>query len=227
MPIFADRTEAGRRLAAVLVDAHYADPVVLALPRGGIPVAVEIAEALDAPLDLLPVVKIGVPGDPELAAGAIVGGTEPEVVWNRRVLRSVGLTPPGLRDRLAAARSELVRREALYLAGRARVPVAGRTAIVVDDGLATGTSARAALRALRARHPARIVLAVPLAPADTLEALKPEADEIVCLARPDPFYGVGTHYVDFRQVEDREVETLLADFARTRAHAEPRKASAE
>ncbi|MCA3245692.1 MAG: phosphoribosyltransferase [Azospirillum sp.] len=225
MPICADRTEAGRRLAAVMVDAGYVAPVVLALPRGGIPVAIEIAEALNAPLDLLPVVKIGAPGDPELAVGAIVGGPAPQVVWNRPILRSLGLTPPALRDRLAAAQAELIRREALYLAGRAREAVAGRTAIVVDDGLATGTSARAALRALRARHPVRIVLAVPLAPVDTLEAIKAEADEVVCLARPVPFYGVGSHYGDFHQVEDREVAYLLADF--THAHASPRKASAE
>jgi len=188
---FADRAQAGRRLAARLLELKLAPPItVLALPRGGVPVAAEVARALHAPLDLLLVRKIGMPGQRELAVAAVVDGD--------------------IEDQRQQALLENERRRAVYLRGRAPLPIEGRTAVVVDDGIATGTSMRAALKALRARHPARVVLAVPVAPADTLAALRGEVDQIVCLAQPALFRAVGEHYVEFDQVDDPGVLAALA-----------------
>lgn len=208
--IFADRSDAGRQLAARLSEKRYADPVVLALPRGGLPVAAEVARALGAPLDLVLVRKIGLPAQPELAIGAVVDGERPEVVVNEATR---GLVSPERFAELEARQlREIERRRRLYLGERPRAPVAGRTAIVIDDGLATGATARAALHALRRQDPAKLVLAVPVAPPDTLSELTGEADEIVCLHAPSLFYAIGQFYGDFGQLEDAEVQRILAAF---------------
>lgn len=216
MPLFDDRTDAGRRLAAVLAAKGYPDPVVLALPRGGVPVAHEIARALAAPLDLIVVRKIGFPGRPELAAAAIVDGDAPRIAWNRELLEAERLSPSDLDAEIRAQTKELARRRRAYLGGRARVSIAGRTAIVVDDGAATGASLRAALMGLRRSRPRAIVVAVPVGSAQAIAELA-EADEVICLHRPHPFFGVGAHYSDFRQIGDAEVVALLG--AAVRPHA--------
>ncbi|MDP2781362.1 phosphoribosyltransferase [Devosia sp.] len=207
--LFADRREAGLALADRLGPLDPAHTVIFALPRGGVPVAIEVAKRSGAPLDLLLVRKIGAPGYEELAIGAVVDGAEPEVVVNRDVADQFGLSEADVRRMSAAGLAEIERRRAVYLEGRAPLPVKGKTAIVVDDGIATGASMRAALQALRNRQPARIVLAVPVAPADVLVALRGAADEIVCLEVPHPFAAVGAHYRDFRQVDDAEVVAAL------------------
>lgn len=213
---FADRAEAGRALAAQLLRLHLPAPiVVLALPRGGVPVGAEVARALGAPLDLLLVRKIGVPWQRELAVAAVVEGDPPQIVVEEEVQRSAGVDAQYIQAQAESELHEIARRRQVYLRGRAAVDVGARTAIVVDDGIATGTTVRAALKALRARHPARLVLAVPVAPADTLEALRGEVDQVVCLAQPEPFHAVGLHYVDFHQVDDDEVIAALDAAATT------------
>jgi len=209
---YPDRAAAGRDLADRLATMHFtAPPVVLALPRGGVPLAAEVARRLQAPLDLLLVRKIGVPWQPELALAAVVEGEPPVLVIDEEVQASVRAGRAELDAAMRDALDEIRRRRALYLAGRAPVPLGGRTAIVVDDGIATGTTVRAALQGLRRRAapPARIVLAVPVAPPDTVERLRAEADEVVCLHRPALFRAVGAHYVDFHQVGDDEVLATL------------------
>lgn len=213
MKIFQNRTEAGRELATRLAGMKPDDPVVLALPRGGVPVAIEVARAFSAPLDLVMVRKIGAPGQPELAIGAVVNGDDPKTVLNDRIVRAFGLDADRIDDMVAAQLDEIARRRALYLRGRPQVPVAGRTVIVVDDGIATGATVRASLAALRRRGPRRLILAVPVAPADTLEALKPEVDATVCLSVPDRFRAVGAHFRDFGQTSDAEVVALLDEAA--------------
>ncbi len=211
MKTYPNRTEAGRALAQAIAARHFADPVVLALPRGGVPLASEVARALGAPLDLVLVRKIGVPSFPELAAGAVVDGAKPLFVVNPDVTAAFGLTPGAL-DRLAAVQlDEIRRRRRLYLGNRPAVTVAGRTAIVVDDGIATGATMRAALRALRRQGPARLVLAVPVAAREALDDLRPEADETICPLVPTHFHAVGAHYDHFPQVTDDEVVRLLGD----------------
>lgn len=209
MTRFRDRAEAGRILAEVLAARAYPDPVVLALPRGGVPVAVEIARALKAPLDLVMVRKLGVPSQQELAAGAVVNGDRPVIVVNEDIAAHFGLDAAKMQALAEAQLPEIRRRRELYLAGRDPVPLAGRSAIVVDDGVATGATMRAALRAVKRHDPARLVLAVPVAAQDSLDSLREEADEIVCLATPAPFFAVGAHYDDFPQVSDAEVIRLL------------------
>ncbi|MDX1610411.1 MAG: phosphoribosyltransferase family protein [Halofilum sp. (in: g-proteobacteria)] len=208
--IFTNRTEAGRLLAGELQARHYADPVVLALPRGGVPVAAEVASALRAPLDLVLVRKIGVPYQPELALAAVVDGEQPELVINEDVRRHAGVDDAELAELEAAELHELERRRALYLQDRPRAPIRDRTAIVVDDGIATGATVRAALLALRRAQPARLVLAIPVAPPDTVQRLRAEVDELVCLETPRWFGAIGAFYRDFRQTSDREVIDLLA-----------------
>lgn len=205
---FANRVEAGRQLAKAVQPLGLDQPVVLALPRGGVPVAAEVARALHAPLDLLLVRKIGAPWNPEFAIAAIAEGSEP--VIDDESWRLTGATPEHLARETAAARAEIARRRQVYLAGRAAVPLAGRNVVVVDDGIATGATVRAALRSLRQQRPARLVLAVPVAPPDTVAALRAEVDDLVCLSEPVPFNAVGAHYVDFHQVGDAEVVALLA-----------------
>jgi putative phosphoribosyl transferase len=207
---FADRTEAGMLLAGQLQRMRLREPiVVMALPRGGVPVAAEIARALHAPLDLLLVRKIGAPRQPELAVGAVAEGSPPELVIDAEVQRSSGADSRYIEETAQRESQENVRRRELYLRGRVPPEVEGRTVIVVDDGIATGSTMRAALRAIRRQRPATLVLAVPVAAADTLASLREEADRVVCLAQPSPFRAVGLHYDDFHQVEDDEVLDAL------------------
>ena len=205
---FHDRAEAGRRLAALLSRyANKADVIVLALPRGGVPVAFEIARALRAPLDVFFVRKLGVPGHPELAMGAIASGGVR--VLNREVVRALDI-PADMIDEVARReREELARREAAYRGGRPAPDVRGRIVILVDDGLATGSTMRAAVTALRRQGPAWVVVAAPVGARSTCAALAEEADEVVCARTPEPFYSVGLWYRDFTQTTDEEVRELL------------------
>ena len=206
---FRDRTDAGRRLAAKLRDyAGRDDVLVLALPRGGVPVGAEVARALGAPLDVFLVRKLGVPGREELAMGAIASGgvrvMNPDVVDQLRI-------PPRWVDAVAAEEAEeLARREVAYRDGRPAPDVRGKTVILVDDGLATGASMKAAVAALRRLGPAEVVVAVPVGAAETCQELGEMADAVVCAETPDPFYAVGSWYADFDQTTDEEVRELLA-----------------
>ena len=207
--LFRDRAEAGRHLLSKL-GAYQGRPdvLVLGLPRGGIPVAYEVARGLGAPLDVFVVRKLGVPGQEELAMGAIAtGGVR---IVNRDVVDALHI-PPDVVDRAAAEEArELERREQSYRGERPKPQVAGKTVILVDDGLATGSTMRAAVAALRQQGPARIVVAVPVAAPSTCQELRREVDEIVCFATPEPFMAVGRFYDDFAQTTDEEVTELLA-----------------
>jgi putative phosphoribosyl transferase len=215
MPVklpLANRAVAGQALADAL-ESRFAgrDVLVLALPRGGVPVAREIAARLDAELDVLIVRKLGTPGQRELALGAIASGGIR--VLNEALVQDLGITAKEI-DAIAASEGrEIERREALYRGKRARPEIANRIVLLVDDGVATGATMRAAIAALRQRGPASIVVAVPVAAADTLRVLETEADEVVCLATPTPFWAVGQWYVRFDQVSDGEVRDLLAAHA--------------
>ncbi|GAA2488963.1 phosphoribosyltransferase [Streptomyces gobitricini] len=208
---FQDRREAGRELAAPLAERQrrglLEDPMVLALPRGGVPVAGEIARVLEAPLDVLVVRKIGAPFNREVGIGALVGEQPP--VFDERALAVLGLTPGQLSARVDAERREARRREELYRGGRPAPVLGGRTVVVVDDGLATGVTARAALRAVRAASPARLLLAVPVCSSQATAALRGEADEIVYVYQPPDFEAVGQWYDDFAQLTDDEVVRAL------------------
>lgn len=206
---FRDRTHAGQLLAEAL--APYADRkdlVVLGLPRGGIPVAFEVAKALDAPLDVFVVRKLGVPGHEELAMGAI--GPEGRRVINHDVVDSMGIPDSAIDAVARKEEQELHRREEAYRDGRPAAEVQGKVAILIDDGLATGASMRAAIRALRAMEPSRIVVAVPTGSPDACASLEQEADEVICLLQPEAFMAVGAWYQDFTQTTDEEVRSLLA-----------------
>ena len=207
--IFADRAEAGRRLAREVLALKLEAPLVIALPRGGVPVAAEVARALKVPLDLLLVRKVGAPGNPELAVGAIADGTPPVLVADERLMELTGADARWVEREAAREQRENERRRVAYLAGRTRPPLAGRTVVVVDDGLATGTTMRAALQALRQQGAARLVMAVPVAPPETIERFRSLADDIVCPLRPPWFQAVGVHYRDFHQVDDAEVVAAL------------------
>jgi predicted phosphoribosyltransferase len=209
---FRDRTEAGRRLAEDLARfAHRADVRVLALPRGGVPVAAEVARALDAPLDVFVVRKLGVPGHEEYAMGAIATGGV--VLLNDHVVRSAGVSDAAVQRVLQDEHRELERRERRYRGDRPPPDVLGNTVILVDDGLATGSTMLAAVAALRAEKPARIVVAVPVASADTCTTVRRAADDVVCSVTPEPFYAVGLWYEDFAQTTDEEVHDLLEQAA--------------
>lgn len=205
---FADRREAGRELAGLL--QRYAgreDVVVLALPRGGLPVAYEVAEALSAPLDIFLVRKLGTPGHAELAMGAIAsGGVQ---VLNDEVVGMLNITPQQIERVAVVERQELARREAAYRDGRRAQPLEGRVVILIDDGLATGSTMRAAVQAVRQRSPARIVVAVPVGAPETCRDFQEIADEVVCARTPTPFSAVGLWYRNFDQTTDDEVRTLL------------------
>ena len=206
---FLDRRDAGRRLARRVAALKLDHPIVYALPRGGVPVAAAIAAVIGAPLDLVLVRKIGAPMQPELAVGAVVDGDAPELVINDDIARQTGATQEYIdrvRDRELA---EIERRRRLYLADRPRLDPKGRTAIVVDDGIATGATAIVALHALRKRGAARLVVAVPVAPPDTVDRLAREADEVICLMQPLDFWGISAFYEDFHQLEDEEVTRAL------------------
>lgn len=207
---FSDRIEAGRKLAEALASYKEQHPVVLALPRGGVPVAAEIAAALKAPMDLVLVRKIGVPFQPELAMGAVVDGREPVVVRNESVIRLSGVSEQEFTTVRDQELAEIERRRKLYLGDRPHPHLAGRTVIVVDDGIATGATTRAALRAVRSRKPGKLVLAVPVAPTQSLSELRNEADEIVCLEDYENFGAIGLFYSDFSQVSDAQVIESLA-----------------
>jgi putative phosphoribosyl transferase len=208
---FRDRTDAGRRLAELLTAYRDQDPVVLALPRGGVPVAAVVADALDAPLDVILVRKLGLPQQPELAMGAI--GEQGVRVLNDDVLAATGTTPSVIAAVEQRERIELEDRAARYRAGRPQYPIAGRSVIVVDDGIATGSTARAAIQVARVMHATSIVLAVPVAPPRTCADLATVADHVVCVERPARFSAVGQFYEDFSPTTDDEVITLLASHA--------------
>ena len=206
---FRDRTDAGRQLAAALERYRDGRPVVLALPRGGVPVAREVADALHAPLDLLLVRKLGLPYQPELAMGAVVDAKEPIVVRNPEVLAMSGIGEAEFDRVLEAELTEMKRRRELYLGGREPPDLSGRTVIVIDDGIATGATMRAALRALRQAGAKKIVLAVPVTSPSALEQLSEDADDIVCIERNERFGAIGYYYEDFSQVSDDEVIEAL------------------
>jgi putative phosphoribosyl transferase len=207
---FADRGDAGRRLADKLAHLKDRQPIVLALPRGGVAVGFEIARELGAPLDLVLVRKIGVPWQPELALGAVTDGASPEIFIDRHLATRLDIPDSYIEEETARQLDEIERRRKSYCEGRPALEVAGRTAIVVDDGIATGATMRVALQALRSRGAARLVLAVPVAPPDTLAALREGADEAVCLETPIGLGAIGFYYRDFHQMSDAEVTDLLA-----------------
>lgn len=209
---FTDRADAGRKLAKALINYRDQQPVILALPRGGVPVAAAVAGAFNAPLDLILVRKIGVPLQPELAMGAVVDGDTPIIVRNDDVIRLAGIDEAEFKAVCDSELAEIERRRRRYLDSRNRVDVGGRTAIVIDDGIATGATTRAALRATRARNPKKLVLAVPVAPTDTVAALRGDADDVVCLEEHEFFGAIGLYYADFAQVADEEVIALLKRF---------------
>ncbi len=206
---FLNRYDAGRQLADALGHLKEENPLVLALPRGGVPVAFEVAKALRAPLDLLMVRKLGAPGHPELGIGAVVDGPEPQLVINEEAMEIVQASRAYVNAEMERQLAEIERRRAFYFAGREPVPLAGRTAIVVDDGIATGGTVRVALKALHGTEAARIVLAIPVAPRDALDSLHDEVDELVCLKVPWDFRAVGLHYASFDQTNDSEVIDCL------------------
>jgi predicted phosphoribosyltransferase len=209
-PAFRDRAEAGRRLAGAL--RHLAgrrDVLVLGLPRGGVPVASVVARALGAPLDVFVVRKLGVPGQRELAFGAIASGGV--CVLNQELVIGLGLEPRMINAAVAAEQEELQRRERAYRGGAPPLDLVGKTVVLVDDGLATGASMRAAVMALRARRPAQIVVAVPTAAPEACDALRDLADDVVCAETPAHFVAVGERFDDFRETSDEEVRTLLAE----------------
>ena len=207
--LFRDRSDAGRRLARRLERyAGRADVVVLALPRGGVPVGFEIARALKAPLDVFLVRKLGVPGQEELAMGALASGGVR--VINESLVRRLGIPAAMIEEVAAKEERELARRERVYRGSNPPLPVAGRTVILVDDGLATGASLQAAAKASRQQDPARIVAAVPVGAAETCAEFRNIVDEMVCAETPEPFWAVGNWYDDFSQTTDEEVRSLLA-----------------
>lgn len=208
--LFRDRSHAGQELAEALQHLKDSDPLVLALPRGGVPVAFEVSRALSAPLDLVLVRKIGAPGNEELALGAVIDGAEPKWVINQELFNQISPPPNWFEEEMQRQLSELERRRQRYCGQRPAPVLSGRCVILIDDGVATGATVRAALKGLKQSNPSRIVLAVPVGPGAEMEMLRAEVDELVCLAMPDPFIGVGCHYGDFDQTSDEQVIDLLA-----------------
>lgn len=211
---FSDRADAGRRLAARLIKYKERSPVVLGIPRGGVPVALEVARALNAPLDVIVVRKLGAPGEPELGIGAVVDGDHPETFLNREIVSSLRVSKDYLEREIENQLREIRRRQRVYRGGRQRIELAGRTAILVDDGIATGGSVHAAIRGVRRANPVRVVLAVPVGPAHAIEELRRAADEVVCLNAPATFFGISEFYEDFHQLSDQEVIRMLESVRR-------------
>lgn len=207
---FRDRRDAGRQLATALQEHPFADPVVLALPRGGVPVGYEVAHTLHAPLDVLLVRKLGAPGYEEFGIGALVDGADPHVVLNAEAIAMLHVSPAYVEQERDRQLAEVERRRKLYCGNAKAVALDGRTVIIVDDGVATGGTVLVAIKAIRDESAERVVVAVPVAPPDTLAKLTQEADEVVCLLAPPDFRAVGAHYVDFEQTSDAEVIELLA-----------------
>jgi len=205
---FRDRVDAGRALAARLLPLQGRDLVVLGLPRGGVPVAAEVARVLGAPLDVVVVRKLGVPYQPELAMGAV--GEDGVTIVNDEVVRSTRVSAAELAEVERREKAEVERRSQRFRAGKPRIPLEGRTAVVVDDGIATGSTAQAACEVVRRLGAARVVLAVPVAPASSVLALRDVADDVVCVETPPHFHAVGQWYDDFSQTSDEEVLDLLA-----------------
>jgi putative phosphoribosyl transferase len=218
--MFADRIDAGRRLAAKLKSFKDAQPVVLALPRGGVPVGFEIASALAAPLDVIIVRKIGAPFQHELALGAIVGNGAIEHVIDSALISELEVSKEYLGKEIEQEAAEIDRRRKLYYGKRQPADIRDKTAIVVDDGIATGYTMRAALRAIQRREPRRIVIAVPVAAPQTVEVLRKDVDEIVCLAMPEDLSAIGAYYSNFRQIDDKEVIDFLTRAAGRTAAAQ-------
>jgi len=217
MALFKDRRDAGKQLAQeLLAYAGRSDVIVLALPRGGVPVAYEVARALNAPLDIFIVRKLGLPGHEELAIGAIASGGIR--VLNHDIVEALKIPQTMIDTVTRQELHELERRERAYRGDRPPPDIRGRTVILIDDGLATGASMRAAVAALRAQNPARIVVAVPTAAPETCAAFESEVDEVICAMTPEPFYGVGRWYEDFSQTTDEEVRTLIEQAARQLQH---------
>lgn len=208
--LFADRRDAGRQLAHALRKYRHRDPIVLALPPGGVPVAHEVAKALHAALDLLFVRRIGAPGHPEVRLGTVVDGSRPHMVINEEMVRALMPSAEFLADEQRHQTEEMEHLRHLYLNGRSPLALQGRTVIVVDDGVTTGVSVMAALKVIDHREPEWLVLAVPLAPPPVLLDLQAIADEVVCLSSPEPFLAVGNYYDDFTPTADEEVIALLA-----------------
>jgi putative phosphoribosyl transferase len=211
--VFRDRADAGRRLVKLLAAMALQDPVVVALPRGGVPVGAEIAKALGAPLDVAFVRKIGAPDQPELAVGAIADGTDPEIVLNHKVVLELGLGEDYLAAEATRQLETIEHRRREYQALRPKVDCAGRDVIVVDDGVATGMTMQAALRHIRRRSPRRLIAAAPVASREALAMLRNEADAVACLGSPSGFGSVGSFYFVFTQVSDEEVAALLKEAA--------------
>jgi putative phosphoribosyl transferase len=211
--IFADRAEAGALLAEQVAGLGLADPLVLALPRGGVPVAAAIARRLNAPLDVVLVRKLGAPGEPELAIGAVADGGAPVTVLNDRVVAALGVGPAYIEAETARELGVIEERRRAYAALRPKVSPAGRAAIVVDDGVATGMTMQVALRSVRSLRPGRLVAATPVASRDALALLRTEADDVVCLSAPRRFLSVGSFYRSFQQVSEEDVARLLGEAA--------------
>ena len=218
--LFQDRKDAGRQLAAALQGLKGQDCVVLALPRGGVPVAAVVAERLRAPLDLLLVRKIGAPRQPELAIGSVIDGGAPIIVRDDKLIQLTGTSAKAFDEICALELAEIERRRKFYMGNRKPVPLAGKIAIVIDDGLATGNTMRAALRAARLRKPHILIMAVPVAPRGIFEDFHGEADQIVCLATPEPFGAVGYFYQDFDPTTDVEVIQLMREHRFEKADTE-------
>jgi putative phosphoribosyl transferase len=214
--MFASRKEAGRILAAEVARLNLQDPLVLALPRGGVPVAYEVAKELKARLDLVLVRKVGAPGNAELAVAAIVDGDPPDVVLNREIVEAYGLQDDELARLIALERPELERRREVFRGKRPPLSVSGKTVVIVDDGAATGTTMKVAIRAIRRRSPMQIVVALPVASEEAASEISREVDKLVCLNRPARFRALGYFYKDFHQLDDNEVVHLMA---RSRAPA--------